>query len=203
MKLYKIAAIIVAALSAEALAGCNSGTTVITTPPPQLAYTQVDRLGRPLSNELFAIFGRHDANNRDQPSDDPNVLSTDITTFMLNTANRSSAIAAAVNGLLVPDVLRADLSQTSPAGYLGIETNGLVGTKFGGRGLSDDVVDTTLGLAFGNIVPRLFPAVPDDGNENLQKTVGRTDLTLTTDNVSATTAPKHFAQTFPYLGPPQ
>jgi hypothetical protein len=35
----------------------------------------------------------------------------------------------------------ADLSKSGPASYLGVETNGATGGLFGGRALTDDVVD--------------------------------------------------------------
>ena len=207
-------AFVLSALCALALAGCNSGDTTVTTAPPQLAYSQLDRLGRPLVNELFATFARHDANNRSQPSDDPVVLASDITNFMTGSrsvANRSPQITTAIISLLTPDVLRADLSQPGPASYLGIETKGLTGGTFGGRALTDDVVTISLGAAFGTTLSQLGLA-PDDGNANLAMTLKRGDIILTTDNVGPTA--KHYQigtqagtsygpVAFPYLGAPQ
>lgn len=207
-------AFVLTGLAALALAGCNSGSTVVTTPPPQLAYTQIDRLARPLVNELFASYGRHDVNNRSQPSDDPVVLGSDISIFMTgagSVAQRSPQISAAIVSILTPDVIRADLSQPGPATYLGVETNGATGGKFGGRALTDDVVDISLGAVFGKTISTLGLA-PDDGNANLATTLKRTDIVLTTDNVGPSA--KHFqigAQAgtsytgvaFPYVGPPQ
>lgn len=164
-------------------------------------YTQIDRLARPAVNEVLATVanGRHAANNMDNPTDDSNSLANDIQNFMINTAGRSQATADTLKGVLVPDVLTADLSQTGSAAYLGVETGGFTGGKFGGRKLTDDVVDIDLGAIFGNTLSAL-KLVPDDGKEI---------PTLVSDNVGYTTAPKHYMDgvvstaKFPYLGAPQ
>ena len=191
-------------LSLSALAGCEGSDN------PTKTYTQVDRLARPAVNEVFATVapttagstGRHQVNDTDNPTDDSGQLANDISLFMTHTAGRSAAITNAVKSVLVPDVMVADLSSNATrAAYLGVETSGATGSTFGGRALSDDVVDTDLGVIFGTTVPTLGLA-PDDGNEI---------PALTTDNVTAQTAPKHFqdgsagfgAAQFPYLGPPQ
>ena len=131
----------------------------------------------------------------------------------------SAATSAYLQALLVPNVLIADLSQNvSTASYLGWESGGQInpspntGTacsvtpnKFGGRGLSDDVVDVTFGLVFGNTASRLAatpnvsaPVPADDGNE-LNGSGGTPNLT--TDNVNCSAAPTTPAQ-FPYLANP-
>ena len=118
----------------------------------------------------------------------------------------SSTSPAAIRGLerlgLAWDVKRPDVESARAAwarlvraAYLGVETAG----TFGGRKLTDDVIDTSLGVIFGGTVPAVT-GVADDGNE---------DNTLTKDNVDQNTAPKHFldgsmggAPTFPILGAP-
>jgi Domain of unknown function (DUF4331) len=186
-------------LGLTALAGCSGSSN-----NGPATFTQIDRLARPAVNEVFATVAnnRHQVNDTDNPTDDNAQLANDIQLFMTHTAGRSSAITNAVKSVLVPDVMVVDLSQvTTHAAYLGVETGGVTGSKFGGRALSDDVVDTSLGVIFGNTIPALGLA-PDDGAEI---------AALTKDNVSATTAPKHFqdgssgfgAAQFPYLGAPQ
>lgn len=160
-------------------------------------YTQLDRLSRPVVNEVFASVAndRHQINDQANPTDDKNELAKDIQSFMLNTAGRSQATANAVTTVLVGttgDVMKADLSQnTTKAAYLGVETSGATGSAFGGRALTDDVVDASLGIVFGNTVSKLGLA-PDDGKEI---------PTLATDNVGD--GAKHFTNTFPYLGAPR
>jgi hypothetical protein len=155
-------------------------------------FAQIDRLGRPAVNELFATVAnnRHQTNNMIAPKDDPTQIANDIDFFMTHVAGRSQATADVLKSVLIPDVLVADMSQTTPA-YLGVETGGATGGKFGGRALTDDVIDISLGAVFGNTISALGLA-PDDGKEI---------ATLTSDNTGS--GGKHFTGTFPYLGAPQ
>jgi len=210
---------ILAALLLVAACGSNNGSTVPKTGQAG-TFSQLDRLNRPAVNEVFATFARHDTNNRDNPSDDASQLKNDIGTFMTSVAGRSAAITQVEQAVLIPDVQIVDLSGTSKScigtapgtcnNYLGVETGGATqapaGLKpFGGRALTDDIVDISLGTIFGATIPALHLA-PDDGNEQ----DGRADPTypggkrpnLTSDGVSWQTAPKHFSTTFPYLGTP-
>ena len=223
-KTTKLGLVALAAALGLAACGGNNGPQVLGGPGGSNLlgagpYKQVDRLNRPAVNEVFATFGRHDVNNRDNPADDAANLKNDIVSFMTNTAGRSAATANVVGAVLTPDVQIADMSGTSQAcigvalgscnNYLGIETGGATqapgGLKpFGGRALTDDIVDISLGVIFGNTISALGLA-PDDGKEQ----DGRADASfpsgkrpnLTTDNVSA--AGKHFTATFPYVGAPQ
>ena len=165
-------------------------------------YHQQDRLARPAINEVLATVSnlRHHINNMDNPTDDSSQLKTDILSFMTFPAGRSTAIKNALAAVLVPDVMIADLSQTGvPAAYLGVETQGLSGSKFGGRALTDDVVDIDLMAIFGPLIPKLSAlnpglfggVIPDDGKEL---------PTFETDNVGA--GDKVFLNAFPYLGVP-
>jgi hypothetical protein len=156
-------------------------------------FMQKDRLSRPVVNEVFATVAgdRHKVNDEAQPSEDKNELKNDILGFMNYPAGRSAAIANVVAAVIVPDVMKVDLGQTGPAAYLGVETGGATGGKFGGRGLTDDVVDISLGIVFGNTIPALGLA-PDDGKEI---------PALTSDHVGPDG--KHFLSTFPYLGNPR
>ena len=61
--------------------------------------------------------------------------------------------------------MKADLSQdVTTASYLGYETGGATGSKWGGRALDDDVVDISLGALFGNTLSALG-LIPDDHKE--------------------------------------
>ncbi len=177
---------------AVALAGCGGGgnSPIISSQ----TFTQTDRLARPVVNEVFATFanGRHDVNDKDNPTDDSGQLANDIQGFMTSPAGRSPETTAAVKSVLVPDVMIADLSVNSTtAAYLGSETGGVTGSKFGGRALTDDVVDTSLGVIFGPTISKLGLA-PDDKKEIPN---------LTTDNVGP--GAKNFQTSFPYLGTPK
>jgi hypothetical protein len=161
--------------------------------PSNGQWAQMDRLGRPAVNEVFATVAnnRHQINDTDGPANDKYQLLNDIDYFMTNVAGRSRAITDVVEAVLVPDMLTADLSSQDKASYLGYETGGATGGKFGGRALTDDIVDISLGVIFGNTIPALGLA-PDDGKEI---------PALTNDNV--TDAGKHFLTGFPYLGAPR
>lgn len=156
-------------------------------------FTQRERLARPVVNEVLATVAnnRHQVNNLNNPTDDPGQLKNDIESFLTVPAGRSRAIKDVIEAVLVPDVMIADISKSDRASYLGVETGGATGSNFGGRKLQDDVVDTSLGIIFGNTVPALGLA-PDDGKEI---------PTLTKDNVGY--SGKHYIGTFPYLGVPR
>jgi hypothetical protein len=167
-------------------------TTSVNEGGHSIFYFQQDRLARPVVNEVLATVTqrRHEINNKVNPTNDPAQLKKDIESFLTFPAGRSPAIRAVIESVLVPDVMTADLSQaTTKAAYLGVETGGATGSKFGGRALSDDVVDISLGVVFGNTVPALGLA-PDDGKEV---------PSLTTDNVGPHS---DYLGTFPYLGNP-
>lgn len=158
------------------------------------AYVQRDRLANPVVNEVFATVAnnRHKINDEASPDQDFLQLKNDINGFMTTVAGRSQATANVVVSVLIPDTMKANLaSNASTAAYLGVETGGFTGSTFGGRALTDDVVDLSLGIVFGNTVSALGLA-PDDMAEI---------PTLTSDNVGS--GGKHFQGTFPYLGVPQ
>jgi hypothetical protein len=202
---YKV---ILAAIAVGAVVGCGGSShsasaapkksgviglwTTTSIPAGGSTFQQIDRLARPAVNEVFATAAnnRHAVNDEDSPPQDQYELKGDIESFLTFPCNRSPAIRNVIEAVLVPDMMKADLSQTDSAAYLGVETGGATGGHFGGRKLSDDVVDTSLGIIFGNTIPALGLA-PDDNNEI---------PTLTNDHVGA--SGKHFLSTFPYLGNP-
>ncbi len=130
----------------------------------KVVYQQIEQLSRPAVKELFETFNDHSLTNVQSPYFD-GYLHRSIAYFMSNVAGRSPAISNTVASVLWPNEIIADVSQPGPAAYLGTETGGATGGKFGGRGLTDDVIDTSLGVVFGNTIPALGLA-PDDGKEN-------------------------------------
>src|SRR5262249_33928681 len=176
-------------------------TTSVFSGGPDFVYNQLDRLARPVVNEALATGTgrRHEPHDTYSPTDDRNPhagLITDIDRFLKSPAGRSPTIRNVIESVLVPDVMIADLSQVDKASYLGYEvTRALSGgtrSSFGGRALSDDVVDISLGIIFGNTGPALGLA-PDDGAE----------LPLfTTDNVGYDPGTKKTLNSFPYVGTP-
>ncbi len=197
------------AAGALALAGLLAACSNDNALNPQLTnptFHQIDRVGRPAINVIFAPWAHHDANSRSSPYQDATLIKTDIGTFMTGTAGRSAAISNYVQTLLGTDVLVADLSSSATtATYLGSETGGKLssagtagaGSTFGGRGLADDVMTANLGLAFGNTVVLLTAGtsspIADDGKAQTA------NPNLSSANVTAAvpTLP-----TFPYLANP-
>lgn len=183
------------------------------------AYTQIERLARPAVKEAFEMFARHDTTNRSSPYEDP-LLPGDIYKFMTDPrpagAGRSPEVAKAVEGVLIPDEMTADLSAPGPARYLAVETRGksglpisvirlvpnigIYGIKkalgdpyrhFGGRDFGSPVIDISLGAIYGSLVPKLGLA-PEDHRET---------ACLNSDHV--TPSGKHFRSSFPYIGEPR
>lgn len=180
----------VATVAAIVGAGCGGGGGNDNNGPQ--TFVQRERLARPVVNEVFATVAnnQHLINDTINPTQDAAELAPDIRGFMTGTAGRSAEITNVVNAVLVPDVMIVDLSKSGPAAYLGVETGGKTGSTFGGRKLQDDVVDTSLGIVFGNTIPTLGLA-PDDGKEI---------PALTSDNVGPS---KTYLNTFPYLPNPR
>jgi len=178
-------------------------------------YIQVERLARPAVKEATETYANHDATNRSTITDDA-LLARSIHTFATRVAGRSDGIADALDKLLIPDAIEADLSAPGPARYLAVETNGKSGLpvavvravppigifgikralgdpyrQFGGRDLRSPVIDLSLGAIFGSLVPKLGLA-RDDGHET---------ACLTSDHT--TPAAKHYSDSFPYVGAPR
>ena len=151
------------------VSACNSSGTAPNPPssgtPNASKYVQIELLSRPAVKEAFENFADHDTTNRTEPYNDP-TLQGEIGSFTTSVAGRSSQTAGALQSILYPNEMVADLSQSATTGsYLGVETGGATGSKFGGRALSDDVIDISLGALFGNTLSALG-VVPDDGKES-------------------------------------
>src|SRR5215467_11422096 len=197
-----IASLAIATIAVSAFAGCSSSSTTATAGQSQ--YQQIERLSRPAIKEAFESFNNHDATNRTAPTNDAQLQSS-IQTFLgappNGVANRSAATTNFIVSVLIPDEMQADLSVVVPgctantpcAAYLGHETGGATGTKFGGRWLNDDTIKTSLGIIFGNTVAALGGA-PDDNAES---------WCLTDDNLSNGEGTfQSYSATFPYVNAP-
>lgn len=180
------------------------------------SWMQVERLARPAVKEAFEMFERHDTTNKSAPWADP-LLPHDIISFMTSKtgAHRSMKLASAVEHVLIPDEMEANLAAKGPARYLAVETKGksglpvgvvravplfpLGGVKkalgdpyrhFGGRDPSSPVIDLSLGVIFGTLGEKVGLAPPD----------GRSSPCLTSDNVQPSS--RGVTKTFPYIGAP-
>lgn len=197
MKLRYTIGLVGLALAGAIIGGCSANGSIGSTNPPvgqpsgsgpkQVAYKQIELLSRPAVKEAFEMFEDHNKTNRSEPYDDP-VLQGEIESFAA--AFRDQTTAQTLQAVLYPNVMKADLSQnTTTASYLGYETGGATGSKFGGRGLNDDIIDISLGALFGNTLSALG-LIPDDHKEV---------PCLTTDNVAYD---KSNTTTFPYIQAP-
>jgi hypothetical protein len=157
----------------------------------KVVYQQIEQLSRPAVKELFETFDEHALTNAQSPYFD-GYLHKSIAYFMSHVAGRSPAISNTVASVLWPNEIVADVSQPGPAAYLGVETGGATGSKFGGRGLTDDVITTSLGVVFGNTIPALG-LTPDDGKEN---------YCLTNEHVASGQGGRQTQSTYPYLASP-
>ena len=178
-----------------ALGGCNNGSNPSPAPTaapliPSGNFIQIERLARPAVKEAFEQYNNHDTTNRSTPYGGDTQLAGEIQSFTSTVAGRAPAYGQTLASILIPDEMAADFTQGGPAAYLGVETGGATGGKFGGRKTTDDVITTSLGAIFGKTLSALG-LVPDDG---------KSSPCLSTQNLTASNQAQNTAQ-FPYLQP--
>ncbi|MEO7182550.1 MAG: DUF4331 family protein [Gemmatimonadaceae bacterium] len=149
-----------------------------------IVYDQIDFLGNPLVAEVTIAKANHDAYNRTMPYASAN-FRPETESFIVDVAGRPAAYAATVAGVLYPDMLIVDSSKPgTSAGWL----SWALAAGYGGRKLTDDVVDIGLYAIFSSLLsPTNASCAPGA-------------LPLCTDNVNANDKP--FMSTFPYLAAP-
>ena len=174
--------------------GCTSDSspTAVGTPSAERAaaaeenkvYDQLDFLGNPLVSEVTILKANHDAYNRTMPYSSATYRQQTVN-FIHDVARRPTAYAQTVAGVLYPDMLIVDSSKpASTAGWL----SWALANGYGGRKLTDDVVDIGLYAIFSSLLsPEGASCAPGA-------------LPLCTDNVNANDKP--FSSTFPYLAAP-
>lgn len=169
---------IAAALALVAgLSACDNETT---TSDPARSYDQVERLGNPLVSEVMIAKREHSHHNTSVPSEDRANFVDDLEGFVRGVAGRNQAVAGTLSTVLLPDMLIVQPNRApNTAGWL----TWALADGYGGRRLSDDVVDAGLQAIFG---PLLDPNDTSPG--------------LSTDNVGAND--RAFSATFPYLAEP-
>jgi hypothetical protein len=146
-------------------------------------YDQTDFLGNPLVSEVTILKANHDAYNKTQPYN--------TTTFRPQTEafvtsfGRPQALATVIGSVLYPDMIVVDASKNpNTAGWL----SWALANGWGGRKLTDDVVDVALSAVFSSLLnPTNAFCAPFQ-------------LPLCTDNVGSNDAA--FSPTFPYLAAP-
>ena len=158
-------------------AACNDDDNDITGPASDRVFVQVERLGNPLVSEVFLAKRNHGFHNAGRPGTDVANHATELKAFVTTVAGRDQAVANTLASVLLPDML---IVQTDKAGNTAGWLSWALANGYGGRKLTDDVVDAGLAALFGTL---LGPSNVSPG--------------LTTDNVSQNDKP--FLTTFPYL----
>jgi hypothetical protein len=143
-------------------------------------FNQIERLGNPLVSEALIAKREHGHHNTIGPSMDVAAFKDDVEGFVTGVAGREQSLANTISTVLLPDMLIVQTTRPgSTAGWL----SWAVADGYGGRNLTDDVVDIALMAVFG---PLLNPNNVTPG--------------LSSDNVDAND--KAFSGTFPYLAGP-
>ncbi|HEV7990389.1 MAG TPA: DUF4331 family protein [Gemmatimonadaceae bacterium] len=182
---------------AFAAAACSSGAADQQLTSPALAsaekgretadaarvYDQTDFLGNPLVSEVTILKAHHEAYNLTQPYNTATFRPE--TEGFVTSFNRPQALASLLGSVLYPDVLVVDATKPrSTAGWL----SWALSNGWGGRKLTDDVVDLGLSAIFSSFLnPTNAYCAPGA-------------LPLCTDNVGANDVA--FSATFPYLASP-
>ena len=144
-------------------------------------YEQVEFLGNPLVSEVTIMKANHDAYNRTQPYNSATFGQQSLAFINAFRAGQPE-VANTLGAVLYPDMLIVESSRNAAtAGWL----SWALANGWGGRKLTDDVVDAGLSAIFGKIISA-NGAFCDNGT-----------LPLCTDNVPAND--KAFSNTFPYL----
>ncbi len=161
-------------------------------------YEQVEFLGNPLVSEVTIAKANHDAYNRMMPYA-PGAFRTETENFIVNVAGRERGYAEVVSSVLYATSDMLLVNSSAPAGTAGwlrwappinaVYNGGNQVAGYGGRLLTDDVVDIGLYAIFSSLLsPVNASCAPGE-------------LPLCTDNVNATDN-KPFLTTFPYLAEP-
>ena len=159
-------------------------------PSTPRTFDQVQRLGNPLISEVLLSKASHPTHGTISPEDDASMIGAEILSFITgpgSVAGRSEAYANTLGSVLLPDVLIVQTDKDpAGAGWLTWLPLAPFSNGYGGRKLTDDVVDLALLAVFGDP----FGADPDGaaGKEG-----------LTTDNVSNDSP---ISAAFPYVGAP-
>ena len=171
-------------LLALAACGDDDGGSNTPTPTPR-TYNQVQRLGNPLVSEVFLLKKDHPTHGSIGPADDAATFSTAVKGFVAAFRPQATTLQNTLAGALLPDVLIVQTDKApSTAGWL----TWALANGWGGRKLTDDVVDIGLSGIFSDLL---------DPTQSVCKPFA---LPLCTDNVGSHS---NFTSTFPYLAAPK
>lgn len=173
----KLVLVLVPVALSLAMMACEDDETIASGPDFDRVYDQIDRLGNPLVSEVTLAKRNHGFHNSGTPGTDVSNHKTELEAFVTG-FGRSVGLAQTLSGVLLPDML---IVQTDQAGNTSGWLTWALANGYGGRNLTDDVVDAGLAAIFGTLL---------DPNNALP-------AEYQTDNVAANNKP--FLTTFPYL----
>jgi hypothetical protein len=159
-------------------------------PGKNQTYNQVQRLGNPLISEVLLDKRSHPTHGSTGPDQDAALIGPEIFSHLVKNspttlAGRDSAYVGVLASVLLPDMLIVQTDKDpSTASWLNWVGVGPLANGWGGRKLSDDVVDLALLAVFGD------PFGLDPSH---------TTPSLTSDHVASDSP---FLASFPYLAPP-
>ena len=175
------------AMSALALAAAcsdDNGTTGPGSNSPR-AFNQVQRLGNPLVSEVFLAKKDHAFHGSIGPDGDAAAFGGTVKGFVAAFRPQATTLQTTLASVLLPDMLIVQTDKApSTAGWL----SWALSNGWGGRKLSDDVVDVGLTGIFSDLL---------DPTQSVCKPF---TLPLCTDNVGSHST---FQTTFPYLANPK
>lgn len=162
-------------------AACNDTSAPITTPMADRSFNQVQRLGNPLVSEVFVAKKDHPLHGSVGPDADVALFTGYVKGFIATFRPKATVLQNTVASVLLPDMLIIQTDKDpSTAGWLSWAlTNG-----YGGRKLTDDVVDITLTAGFSDLL------------DPTQAFCKPGQLPLCTDNIGPHS---QFSAAFPYL----
>jgi hypothetical protein len=165
------------------VAACNDNN--VTGPAAERAFDQVQRLGNPLVSEVFLLKRDHPFHGSIGPSDDAAAFSASVKGFVAAFRPNATKLQTTLATVLLPDMLIVQTDKDpGTAGWL----TWALSNGYGGRKLTDDVVDVGLSAIFSSLL------------DPTQAVCQPFQLPLCTDNVGSHSA---FTASFPYLAPPK
>lgn len=164
---------------------CGDSTTSPTVTTAIRGYDQVQRLGNPLVSEVFLAKKDHPFHGSIGPADDAASFGAGVKGFVAAFRPQATTLQTTLASVLLPDMLiiQTDKATTS-AGWL----TWALANGWGGRKLTDDVVDTGLSAIFSDLL------------DPTQAVCKPGALPLCTDNIGSHST---FSATFPYLAAPR
>ena len=173
-----------AVLALTAACSDDNGTTAPSTSSTR-TFNQVQRLGNPLVSEVFLMKKDHPFHGSIGPDGDAAAFGGTVKGFVAAFRPQATTLQNTLASVLLPDMLIVQTDKaTSTAGWL----SWALSNGWGGRKLTDDVVDVGLSGIFSDLLdPTQFVCKPFT-------------LPLCTDNVGSHST---FQTTFPYLPNPK